>query len=351
MRDRYMTLGEPRRKSHTGRYVLLMRLAAAAASGIWWWKHRPPRSGQMMAAQAPVAAPAATPAPEVLATPAPRAAPSPAEAPKKTGIQFISIAIDGPLERGLVAAAGRELGPALAQVVTRTLVWWISIPGELRRGDKLDVLFEERAPEEPLVHAVRLTSARAAKSFRAYRFKSPSATFARFYQPDGTEVELRLKDAPLDDYEQVTSHVKDGRRHKGVDFKTPVNSKVRATFDGTITRRNWHFRANGNCLEITEAGAQHRKALFLHLSELPKSVQVGTRIAKGEVLAGSGNSGHSFAPHLHYQLMNGERVLDPFTAHETYRRSIRAEDKPALDSEIARLDGLMTVAVAGNQRR
>jgi murein DD-endopeptidase MepM/ murein hydrolase activator NlpD len=266
---------------------------------------------------------------------------------KRSGVRFISVTIDGPLERSLVASAGRDLGQSLAQVVTRTLVWWLSVPADLRKGDKLDVLFEERNTEEPIVHALRLTSAKAAKIFRAYRFKPQGAVFARFYQPEGEEVELRLKDAPLEDYEQVTSHVKDGRHHKGVDFKTPVGSKVRATFDGAITRKNWNFRGNGNCLEFTESGGQYRKALFLHLSELPKSLQVGNHFAKGQVIAASGNSGHSFAPHLHYQLMDGERILDPFTSQETYRRSIKAEDKPSLDAEVGRLDKLMAVALAG----
>src|SRR5262252_2904671 len=323
MRDRYLTLGEPRRKRHTGRYVLLLLLAGGAASGIWWWKHRAQRSAQMTAAAAPAAP--QTPSAAAPASPAPAAAvPTPAEILKKNGVRFISVTIDGPLERSLVTATGRDLGQGLAQVVTRTLVWRVSIPGELRKGDKLEVLFEERSSEEPIVHAVRFTSARAAKGFRAYRFKPAGAAFARFYQPEGSEVEMRLKDAPLDDYEQVTSHVKDGRRHKGIDFKTPVGSKVKATFDGTISRRNWHFRANGNCLEITEAGGAQRKALFLHLSELPKATRVGIRVTKGEVIAASGNSGHSFAPHLHYQLMNGERVMDPFATEATYRRSIRA---------------------------
>jgi len=348
MRDRFPTLGEPRKKSHPGRYVLLMLFAGAVASGIWGWKHRRHRDEPPAP---PVSATAAvTPGqnPGAPATVPVRAAPTANDILKQSGVRFISLSIDGPLERSLVASTGRDLGQALAQVVTRTLVWWISVPGDLRKGDKLDVLFEARPTEEPIVHALRFTSAKGAKTFRGYRFKPPSSTFARYFQPEGEEVEMRLRDAPLDDYEQVTSHVKDGRHHKGVDFKTPVSSRVKATFDGTITRRNWNFRGNGNCLEVTEAGGQRRKALFLHLSELPKTVQVGNRVTKGQVIAASGNSGHSFAPHLHYQLMNGERVLDPFTSHEVYRRSIRVEEKPGLEAEIARLDRLMAVALAGN---
>jgi murein DD-endopeptidase len=357
MRDRFPILGEPRKKSHPGRFFILMLFAAGAAAGIWWWKHRahreeqvptPPPTAELPPSSPPTASLPQSPPPAAAPrTLPPPATPTPDEILKKSGFRFISIAVDGPLERSLVASTGRELGQALAQVVTRTLVWWVSVPADLRKGDKLDLLFEERQTEEPIVHALRFASTRTGKTFRAYRFKARGTAFARFYQPDGEEVELRLKDAPLDEYEQVTSHVKDGRHHKGVDFKTPVNSRVKATFDGTITRRNWHFRGNGNCLEVTESSGQYRKALFLHLSELPKAVQVGNRVAKGQVIASSGNSGHSFAPHLHYQLMSGERVLDPFTSHETYRRSINPEDKGPLESEIARFDGLMAVALAG----
>ncbi len=345
MRDRFPTLGEPRKKSHPGRYVLLMLFAGAVASGVWGWKRRHRE-------EAPAASPSASavaPSSPNPGSPAPvKTAPTASDILKQSGVRFISVNIDGPLERSLVVLTGRDLGQALAQVVTRTLVWWISVPADLRKGDKLDILFEARASEEPVVHALRFTSARAAKTFRGYRFKPQGSAFARYYQPEGDEVEMRLRDAPLDDYEQVTSHVKDGRHHKGVDFKTPVSSRVKATFDGSITRRNWNFRGNGNCLEVTESGGQHRKALFLHLSEVPKTVQVGNRVAKGQVIAASGNSGHSFAPHLHYQLMSGERVLDPFTSHEVYRLSIKVEEKPALEAEISRLDRLMAVALAGN---
>jgi murein DD-endopeptidase len=222
-------------------------------------------------------------------------------------------------------------------------VWWVDVPGDLRRGDTLDVLFEPRAGEEPVVHAVRFVSGKMEKTFQAYRFKADGDAFPRFFQPSGEELEQRLEDAPLEQYEQVTSLLRDGRRHKGVDFKTPVGSPVKATFAGTITRKNWSFRGNGNCLELSEAGGQHRKALFLHLSEVPRTVQVGQRIAKGEVLAQSGNTGHSFAPHLHYQLMAGssDRVLDPFESHKIYRRALAVAQKPALETEIQRLDLLM----------
>jgi murein DD-endopeptidase MepM/ murein hydrolase activator NlpD len=252
------------------------------------------------------------------------------------------VTVDGPLETAIISAAGHSVGPALAQVVTRALVWWVAVPGDLRRNDKLEVVYEERGAEEPLVDAVRLTSGKLGRTLEAYRFQPEGEPFSRFYQPDGQELERRLRVSPLDTYEQITSLIHDGRHHKGVDFKTPVGSKVKATFAGSITKKNWKWKANGNCLELTEEGGSNRKALFLHLSELPKSLAVGHHVNKGDVIAESGNTGHSFAPHLHYQLMSAdERVLDPFEVQEAYHRSLPAAQKPALDSQVAKWNALM----------
>jgi murein DD-endopeptidase MepM/ murein hydrolase activator NlpD len=297
-------------------------------------------------AQVPVVAPA-----PVISAPGSTAVPGVAQAPVappvQTGPRFLSVRIDGPLEAALVAGAGGDTGPALTQVVKRVLVWWIAVPGDLRKGDLLEVVYEPQPGQEPLVSAVRLQSAKFNRTFEAYRFKPAGAQFARFYDADGTDLELRLDPSPLDSWEQITSLLKDGRKHKGVDFKTPVGTPVKATFDGTITRKNWFFRGNGNSLEITSSGPPHMKAIFLHLSELPRTLTVGTKVKKGEVIAHSGNSGHSFAPHLHYQLMSpSDRVLDPFDVSATKKVNLGAADKPALTEQVTKWRSMMTTRVA-----
>ena len=91
------------------------------------------------------------------------------------------------------------------------------------------------------------------------------------------------------------------------------------------------------------------KAIFLHLSELPRTLTVGTKVKAGEVVAHSGNSGHSFAPHLHYQLMSpSDRVLDPFDVQATKKVNLAATDKPALTEQVTKLRSMMTTRVATN---
>ncbi|HUM10859.1 MAG TPA: M23 family metallopeptidase [Myxococcaceae bacterium] len=336
-------LGQPARRKSSGlRWVLFLVLALAVGGWLWHRRHRPAPP----VARVPVVAPA-----PVISAPGSTVVPGLAQAPipplLPTGPRFLSARIDGPLEAALVGGAGGETGPALTQVVKRVLVWWIAVPGDLRKGDVLEVIYEPQPGQEPLVNAVRLQSAKAGRTFEAYRFKPAGGQFARFYGPDGGDLELRLEPSPLDGWEQITSLLKDGRKHKGVDFKTPVGTPVKATFDGTITRKNWFFRGNGNSLEVTEAGAPHMKAVFLHLSELPRTLTVGTKVKKGEVIAHSGNSGHSFAPHLHYQLMSAsDRVLDPFDVHPTRKVSLAASDLPALTEQVAKWRSMMTARVA-----
>ena len=297
----------------------------------------PPAPVPSVAAQAASAQAAARPTTE--APPAAGATDDPLPA---TGMRYAQVVVAGPLETAFVTALGRDLGAPLTQVVTRTIVWWVSVPADLRRGDVVEALFSERPGAEPLVHAVRFRSEKAGKTFEAYRFQEPGAAFARFYTRDGNELELRLKDAPIEDHEQVTSLIRDGRGHQGVDFRTPVGTPVKATFDSVVARRNWNFRANGNCLELHERGGAARTVYLLHLSEVSGDLKVGDRVAKGQVVARSGNTGHSFAPHLHYQLMTrAGKVLDPFVAQPAARRSMPEAHRAAFDAEASRLAALL----------
>jgi murein DD-endopeptidase len=342
MRPNLPTLGGPPKRNPFGPVVAVSVILGAAAGGVWWWKQR------MADAPMDVASQPASPEDAGTLARAPTAPVAPTDPVKAAGLERASVRIEGPLETALVQATDAAVGPALAQVVTRTLVWWVRVPGEILRGDTLDVLFQRRPNEEPLVYAVRFVSGKTGQTHRAYRFTPAGEPNSHYYLPNGDELELRMEHSPIDSYEQITSLLRDGRGHKGVDFRAPVGTTVRAPFAGVVKRRNWNFGSNGNCIELVESGGKGRRALFLHLAELPKSVQPGMRVSTGQVLAQSGNTGHSFAPHLHYQLMTAnDRVLDPFDQHKTFRAALVATQKGAFDAEVQRLDGLLATPVAG----
>ena len=362
--------------------VVAVIFGAGAASGFWAGRlsardgilgvgrvDAPPASSETAAAAAaPVdqgaaaaaspAAPAGSPAAAAPAAGAPAVAgvaPAPAAAAApETAMRRASAVVNGALEDVITRSLppeDRVHGQQLTQVVNRLLVWHLNMSRDAVRGDRIEVLWEPAPPvsdalgvaasKEPIVHAVRYASQKLGREIAAYRFLPPGSTWARYYQPDGTELEERLEDSPIDDYEQVTSLLRDGRKHEGVDFKTPVGTPVLAPFDGRVVRRNWNFRYNGNCLEIVQPGTG-RKAIFLHLDVLPKEMVAGRVVKKGERIASSGNSGRSYAPHLHYQLEDSRgRVLDPYSIHATRRLSLPPEHKAAFESARAKLDPLL----------
>lgn len=260
------------------------------------------------------------------------------------GPRYLTVRIESTLEDALVTQLGREVGGVLSQITMRVLVWWIDVRKDFRKGDKLELVYELREGElDPVVlHAVWFQSQKLGGVRSAVRHKAEAEQFSRWYAEDGHEIELRMQGSPLDTYEQITSLLNDGRRHKGVDFKCPVGTPVRAPFSGVIVNKNWG-RHNGNCLELQDPRSG-RTAKLLHLDRIEGGIGVGTRVEKGQVIATSGNTGRSTAPHLHYQLEHGKRLLDPFEVHETYRTKLNGGEAEKVKAALVKLAALRTGA-------
>lgn len=294
----------------------------------------------------PPAVPVASPGPEATTTAsaARPAAPDPRRALEAEGFAYVDVAVATNLEAAITGALGPEVGRALNQVVNRALVWWVIPHADLRPGDRVEVVYRLRPPEEPLVHAVWFNSQKLRRDFSAVRWQLEGARYAKWFQADGAELELALVDSPIREYEQITSLINDGRRHKGVDFKAAVGTPLYAPWDATVVRKNWGVRANGSCIDLEGRSPDGRQtnAYLLHLSEIDPAVKPGARVRKGQRIGASGNTGRSTAPHLHYQLVRGTTVVDPFRVHATTQRRAPAEELPKLQAELARLAQMRT---------
>ena len=239
------------------------------------------------------------------------------------------------------SAADSNNGNALSAVYSRLFHWDIDLRRDLRKGDRIRVAWRKGEQGVEII-AASLQSGKLGKTLTAYQYTRAGDEFASFWTDEGIEIARRLKESPLVNYEMITSLLKDRRRHAGIDFKTPVGTPALATRAGTVTRTNWNTRANGNCVEIQFSDGILAK--YLHLSKT--SVKPGRSVSAGMVIGASGNTGRSTAPHLHYQLNKGKRVLDPIEVHGTHTRSISPGEQDAFGSHVARLDALLGNALA-----
>ena len=227
-----------------------------------------------------------------------------------------------------------ECGPFAAQL-GRLLVWVLDVNRDLRKGDHLDVVYErlDNQGQFKILH-LNYESGYLGKTLEANFYKATGMTYGSYFDREGKEIPQRIvgKQSPIADYIEITSLPGDfrkGRRgHHGTDFKAEVGTPIRATFDGRVLRINWNVRANGYCVELDHP-AQGIKTRYLHLSRV--LVKRGQYVKQGEAIAQSGNTGRSFAPHLHYEVLSrGKKktIYNPFDFkyHKTYRRKISNQE-------------------------
>ena len=214
---------------------------------------------------------------------------------------------------------GRDEGKMLSAVYTRLFMWDLNMRRDLQRGDKIEVVYRMGEDGMPDIAAARFHSRKMSKTFSAYKWLAPGDSYPSYWSSDGSEAVMRLKESPIASYEQITALLKDGRGHKGMDFKAPVGTVTTSPKSGVVTRVNFgNLKRNGNCVEVRFADGILAK--WLHLSEV--SVSPGESIRPNTKVGLTGNTGRSTAPHLHYQLNRGKKVLDPIDYHGTIRRTI-----------------------------
>ena len=115
------------------------------------------------------------------------------------------------------------------------------------------------------------------------------------------------------------------REHHGVDYLVPEGTPIFATADGIVQTLSEKNTTHGKAITIDHGNGYQTS--YSHLLDI--RVKKGQRVKRGDIIALSGNSGLSFAPHLHYEVIfNGMRV-DPVHYFfmelnaEEYQRIIR----------------------------
>jgi murein DD-endopeptidase MepM/ murein hydrolase activator NlpD len=97
--------------------------------------------------------------------------------------------------------------------------------------------------------------------------------------------------------------------HLGVDMMAPKGTDVHAVGDAKVSfaGRQGGF---GNLI-ILDHGRGYQ-TYYAHLSKIRKGIKVGVHIARGDMIGLVGSTGHSTAPHLHFETRKDGRYLDPF---------------------------------------
>ena len=106
---------------------------------------------------------------------------------------------------------------------------------------------------------------------------------------------------------RIDPYLKVKRMHYGIDFSLTKGNDIYATADGTVKRVKSSFGGLGKHVYIDHGNGF--VTLYGHLDKY--LVKKGQKVKRGELIAYSGNSGRSTAPHLHYEIIKNGKKLNP----------------------------------------
>jgi len=107
--------------------------------------------------------------------------------------------------------------------------------------------------------------------------------------------------------------------HKGMDFSARTGTPIYATGDGVVERADASLSGYGNHIEIRHGYGY--KTLYAHLSKY--KAKPGQRVKRGDIIGYVGSTGRSEAPHLHYEVYQNGKVVNPLNF---YYGSISAKE-------------------------
>ncbi len=96
------------------------------------------------------------------------------------------------------------------------------------------------------------------------------------------------------------------RKHNGVDIKADKGTEVIATANGVVTRAD-EAGGYGNCVRIKHG--EKFETRYAHLNGF--NVKPGDKVKRGDVIGFVGATGLSTSPHLHYEVLQNEKYVDP----------------------------------------
>ena len=122
------------------------------------------------------------------------------------------------------------------------------------------------------------------------------------------------------------------------------NQPILAPADGTVLvviegvpdnqpGKTNYFAALGNTIILKHAGDEF--SVLSHLREKSISVKVGDQVTAGQRLARCGNSGNTFSPHLHFQLMTSGVPFDA-TGYAPYFEGVRLRRKDEKEAVVSK---------------
>ena len=220
---------------------------------------------------------------------------------------------------------GQKAGihPTLLSQLADIFTWDIDLEREIRKGDSVKILYEQRSRKgqenKASLHILAAELMSAGEKLTAIYFEKQKGQ-GKYYNLEGRSLARSFLRFPLE-FVNITSHFAHSRfhpilkvnvPHTGVDFAAKRGTPVRAVGDGVITLADWNG-VYGKTVEIQHDSTY--TTCYAHLERFAQGIRNGTAIVKGQIIGYVGSTGRATGPHLHFELYKDQQYIDPLSVN------------------------------------
>ena len=240
--------------------------------------------------------------------------------------------------------AGRAAGlpGGVVADAVKALGYRLDMSRDVRSGDRFDLIVAHRSAETGETETGELLYAAIDGRKDAAVMRWTVGGKAQFFLPDGSSAKKGLMRTPVDG-----AHLTSGfgfrmhpilgysRLHRGVDFGAGMGAPVLAAAGGKVVFAGWHG-GHGNYVLI-----DHGKGLrtaYAHLSRI--AVRNGQQLGQGQRVGAVGSTGMSTGPHLHYEVWQNGKAIDPRGAKFAAGTQLAGGELSRFKAQMARLKGV-----------
>jgi murein DD-endopeptidase MepM/ murein hydrolase activator NlpD len=243
------------------------------------------------------------------------------------------------------SAAKAGIPSAVIAEAIRIYSWDIDFQRDIRAGDSLEVLYETYVTEDgafarygDILYASLSVNG---KSIPVYRYETSDGS-VDYFEPSGRSVRKALMKTPVDGARLSSGYgmrrhpiLGYNKMHKGQDFAAPTGTPIYAAGDGVIERAG-RWSSYGIYTRIRHNASL--KTAYAHQSKLAKGIAPGVRVKQGQIIGYVGSTGRSTGPHLHYEVLQNGKHVNPSKLKLPQGETLRGAQLTKFKAHAASLD-------------
>ena len=229
---------------------------------------------------------------------------------------------------------------------------------DVHSGDKFEVIYENHiTPSGEVIKTGNILYAGLVlrkTRIELYRFADKNGN-VDYYNEKGLAMKRTLHRKPLAFQRARISSPFGKRRHPilkrtivhwGVDYAAPSGTAIYAGGDGVVQVAKYNG-GYGNYIKIRH-NSEYSTA-YGHMKSFAKGIRPGVRVKQGQVIGYVGSTGRSTGPHLHYEVVQNGRRVNPLKIKAAAGENLAGNNLTKFKQQVAELKQTYKTMFAQNE--